>query len=338
MNKKKLGFTLVELIVVLAVIGILAGMIFPALKGGISKAQDEKCRTNLKQLHTACLSYANEHGGSLPRAQSFEIFNQRSQRYEERRGWIAWVPKDHKIDTLNSQWDGKNGEQKQSGNLKHDRGHGTDAYFGVENGVIFEYMNESMEHYVCPASVKISTGEKNFSEDSGIYRTYAMNEFFYAPHYPSSWHSRMLTRIGTDETFGYGDGANKKTFTPEASKLLLFSEIVITGDNSYSGEFNPPRKKEKICNLGDCVLSAWEKSKIEEKYDSIIPVHQRRKQGNLDNNGQTDFGFAFAIFMDGHIEQLQQTFLIGTTSYNTLWFLIRGIDPKNTSEIGAGLN
>lgn len=339
MNRKLQGFTLIELLIVIAIIGILAAITIPAVMDGLKKANDEKCRTNLKQLHTACVSYAHEHGGDFPRAQSFEIFNSRTQRYEERRGWIAWVPSDRDIDTLNNMWSGKNGEKSQSKNLKHDRGHGDDARFGVINGTIFEYMNESMEHYVCPASETISFDEKGVSEDEGIFRTYAMNEFFYAPHYPSAWHSRKMTRIGTDETFPYGDADKKKTFTPEASKLLLFSEIIIPNYKSDNGEFNPGRKKDKCCRHGDCVLVAWEKGNIDEaKTDVLMPVHQRKKQGNLEGNEMVDFGFAYAVFADGHIEQLQQSFLIGDKRYNTLWFLLRGVDPKNTSSLGEGLN
>lgn len=337
MNKRLHGFTLVELLIVLAIIGILAAMTYPAITKGISKAQDEKCRTNLKQLHTACVSYANEHGGSFPYAQSFEIFNTRSRRYEERRGWTAWTPSDHDIDTLNSKWAGKEGEKSQSSSLKHDRGHGDDALFGVQNGVIFEYMSESLEHYVCPASAKISYTEKSVNQDkSKVYRTYAMNEFFYGQHYPSAWHNRTITRIGTDESFAYGDGENKKTFTPEASKLLMFAEIIVPSNDSDKGKFNLPRKD--IGRQGDSVLVAWNReSSNDDKFDTLLPVHQRRKQGNLNDTGVTDFGFAYTVFVDGHIEQLQSTFNIGTTPQNTLWFLIRGIDPKNTNALGEGI-
>ena len=338
MGKKLHGFTLVELLVVLSVIGILAGMIFPALKRGISKANDEKCRTNLKQLHTACINYANEHNGKLPFAQSYERKGL-APPHEQFCGWVAWSPADCNPSTLAS-YQGSHTEKSSS--LYHDRGWGPYAKFGVENGQIFEYMNESMQHYVCPAAEKISIEENNVTEK--IYRTYAMNEFFYGEAYSSWWTKnqfRWLNRIGTDaEIFKYSDAEKEEwKFVPEASKLLLFTDILIPNYKADKGIFRASRKKNNACRHGDCVLVAWEKANIDTKTtDVIMPIHQRRKEKSLDDDkSEINFGYSFAIFLDGHIEHVQQSFKIGNTLYNTLWFLNRGIDPKNTKELGDGI-
>ena len=49
----RLGFTLVELLVAVAVIGILAGLLLPALSKSKAQAQQVVCVNSFKQL-TAC--------------------------------------------------------------------------------------------------------------------------------------------------------------------------------------------------------------------------------------------------------------------------------------------
>ncbi len=55
---KKLGFTLVELLVVIAVISILASLLLPSLSKSREMAQSIKCAGNLKQVTLACQMYA----------------------------------------------------------------------------------------------------------------------------------------------------------------------------------------------------------------------------------------------------------------------------------------
>lgn len=62
------GFTLVELLVVVAVIVVLAGITVVAVQGAIRKANAIKCMAKLKSLGTATLLYTQEHQGQLPRS------------------------------------------------------------------------------------------------------------------------------------------------------------------------------------------------------------------------------------------------------------------------------
>ena len=60
------AFTLIELMVVLAVICILAAMLLPALRRVREVARRSKCSYHLKQWHGVLQFYADDHRGHLP--------------------------------------------------------------------------------------------------------------------------------------------------------------------------------------------------------------------------------------------------------------------------------
>jgi prepilin-type N-terminal cleavage/methylation domain-containing protein len=55
------GFSLVELLVAIAIVGLLASLLLPALSGAKSAARRTVCLGNLKQLNLALHLYADEH-------------------------------------------------------------------------------------------------------------------------------------------------------------------------------------------------------------------------------------------------------------------------------------
>lgn len=66
--KRQQIFTLVELLIVIAIIAILASMLLPALNKARLKAQGTACVSNLKQIGTAFSMYDGDNNGWYPRA------------------------------------------------------------------------------------------------------------------------------------------------------------------------------------------------------------------------------------------------------------------------------
>lgn len=66
MRQAARGFTLVELLVVIAVIAILVAILLPALLRVRENARAARCQANLKQLGSAFSMYAQDYDGFLP--------------------------------------------------------------------------------------------------------------------------------------------------------------------------------------------------------------------------------------------------------------------------------
>ncbi len=70
------GFTLVELLVVISIIAIIAGLVVPVLLRGRNEAVKIECTNNLKNIYAGALTYSNKKhafplasgGSSAPRA------------------------------------------------------------------------------------------------------------------------------------------------------------------------------------------------------------------------------------------------------------------------------
>ena len=67
LKKKKKGFTLLELLVVLAILAILIAIAIPVYKNQKEKAAITAHNANVRVLETALESYKQDHNGELPK-------------------------------------------------------------------------------------------------------------------------------------------------------------------------------------------------------------------------------------------------------------------------------
>ena len=84
------GFTLVELLVVMAVVGLLASILTPFLRKGIDLAREGACKSNLRQWGIAFLTYAADHKGYLPHPDGQERAAVGTDNGEH--GWMDVLP------------------------------------------------------------------------------------------------------------------------------------------------------------------------------------------------------------------------------------------------------
>lgn len=75
------AFTIVELLVVVAIIGVLVGLLLPAVQAAREAARRASCKNKLKQLAVGCLNHADTHRVLPPTTRSHVL-----------KGWAEGLP------------------------------------------------------------------------------------------------------------------------------------------------------------------------------------------------------------------------------------------------------
>jgi general secretion pathway protein G len=88
---KKSGFTLVELLIVISVLGILAAIIVPMYTNASQKTRDSAVKTDLQKVRTQIEVYRSQHNDQLPAftGESSTDFERRMTSKTDRDGFAG---------------------------------------------------------------------------------------------------------------------------------------------------------------------------------------------------------------------------------------------------------
>lgn len=294
---KNFGFTLVEMMVVIAIISIVATASIGAIRSAQKQARSTKCAANLSSLFKATMAYQADMG-FYPAAGGYETYNEefREKFYYQKRGWVNWVRSDNAISRRGSEANpyktknGNRGERRNDSSMANKylyvgTGCGSGDYNGavnnshkgddinksrifrsIDEGAIFKYTGKNMSIYCCD--------EYKDQEGAHAMRSYAMNCIFGS------------RRRNLDELVG--------TISQNATRLVLFVEVPEKNSNPINGKVGVDGKSTQGKPPTDYFTddSVWD-------WDKNEPIGLWHKKGGK--------GYGHVVFADGHVESVTYT-------------------------------
>lgn len=272
----KKAFSLVELIVVIAIIGILAGVMLGVFSGSGESAKAARCLSNMKNLAAACQTYAmEEHHYPLAGNRIYLSVDESrgirnvQKKYTEVPGWISTNTEGKYPGTSYS-------KASPIGMYCEDI---DQANYALTNGALWKFVSGNKSTYVCPQHA-LKRGKQ-----ARVNWSYLMNGGF-------GWDTLGRASTGAYGRREYGQLAR-------ADKILLFSEVPFSGHNSWQPDGSGgTTDTDAILNFSSSGVSqssplkSW--SSNGNGNEEIGINHVRKREAH-----------AHVAFADGHVEKLR---------------------------------
>ena len=284
MVRSKKGFTLVELMVVMAIIGILAAALITPISNIRQTARSVRCKTNLRNLAQAAHTFAGEGEGErrrLPAAGTYERLADVGResdgrlQYTVHTGWVTGYNEGGVL-----RWPVYGTPQLARGNDERASypffGDSRAVHQAITNGVLWKYVGGDLSTYVCDEHKAVAkrAGCKN------VLRSYVMNAYFgcnfatepkdsLIPH-DREW-SREISHLASGK----------------ASLMLLFAELPAY---DAAGKESVDTGAGKTDGVLDTLIPGFNRPGTEEMIGFNHRLVKRR--------------IAHVVFVDGHVDAI----------------------------------
>ena len=285
---RHLGFTLVELLVVIGIIAVLATVFFVASGNATDSARSAQCMTNLRSLALAANSYAMEKGNYPPAGSSESVSLEKNKPiYSSNPGWISWLCANNYSGGHDFQGAAKASSHQSNGTMPfYGNGNRDEESFAITNGAIWIACGRNRSLYTCPEHVRYRKSQ-NMPEPLW---SYVMNMCF---GYDTKGGRAQISATG-GSSFKYNDPKLR------AEKRLMFAELPTF--DPFSDNLEPVQDGKD--ESADAILQFEQVSKGKSGGQGAIGAGGSKETIGFPHKMSKGRYCANIVFADGHTEKV----------------------------------